>query len=123
MSDYYKKYIKYKTKYLIQRHKLLRRKYDYYLVHGTTISNLEAILEDGEILPGKDVDESRRYLSGGQPLDTIHMNIYFEDLRNISLMRQCALILHPKLLYEYENMASSKRSTVNAPTALLIAFI
>lgn len=100
MTDYYEKYIKYKTKY--QRMKDNCIKYNYYFIHGTRdVNNLKSILHDGFIYPGKDVDIKRRFQSGGQPMDDIYANIYFDDLRNLDYVWDYAIILHPQLLYEY----------------------
>lgn len=121
-DEYYDKYIKYKKKYkrltnqeLVEnsaesykkRYKEYKKKYiklkqNYYFVHGSSsIYTVEAILEDGYLRPGADVDIKYRKLSGGEPQHYIYMNIFFEDLKNLSFMRSVSLIFHPKIMREY----------------------
>lgn len=115
MTNYYDKYIKYKTKYL----NLLDKNgsshnsspnscggsiktYDYYFIHGTkNFSNLRSILKSGMLHIGKDVPKKRRFLCGDMPSNYVYANIYFEELLNLSHMRDFSIILHPKLLKEY----------------------
>ena len=104
MDPYFYKYLKYKTKYLGLFSQIGgKRKYDYYLIHATKFDNMWSILKDGVIYPGKDLDASRRVLSGGEPQDSIYTNIYFEDLENLKIVQMdYNIIFHPKLLYEYD---------------------
>ncbi len=66
--------------------------FDYY--------NLISILESGVLKKGSDVDEKRRKLSGGEPMDEIYMNIYFKDLENLDNL--CGLVFSSKLLIDYD---------------------
>lgn len=109
MSDiYYQKYLKYKSKYInklnqINQYGGTNKKYNYYFVHGVKdIEILKTILEDKYLRPGKDVPPKMRYLGGEESeLDDIYMNIYFEDIKNLSFTLGLSLILHPKILWEY----------------------
>ncbi len=53
---------------------------------------------------GKDVSNEFRHYGGDAPLDGIFMNIYFEELKNLSHLFSFSLILHPRILDEYESV-------------------
>jgi len=95
-SPYYNKYLKYKSKYLSLSGGYKR---SFYFIHGTkNINTLYKILKDGKINLGSDVPKQFRYLAGDEPLNYIYANMYFEDLNNLSHMRDFTLIIHPDII-------------------------
>lgn len=111
--SYYGKYIKYKNKYLDLKRQtvntdLLKNstndmKYNFYFLHATkNIDNILALLKKGKLLPGKDVNEKYRFLNYPDPMEYIFANIYFEDIQNLTHMRDYTLILSPDILTEQD---------------------
>lgn len=100
--SYFHKYRKYKNKYQILKQQLEQKLLfdNFYFLHFTTRNNLLDILSDGIILPGKNVPVSKRTLRKN-PLDNIYALIYFNDLKNISIMPSYALIINPNIILDY----------------------
>lgn len=107
------KYKKYKTKYLMLK-KIINKeeqiinndkKYTFYFMHFTkNFDNLMNILKTGKIYPGKYLCSEQRFMCGDQPEDEpseyVYMNMFFENLKNISHSRDFVLLLHSKIMYE-----------------------
>jgi hypothetical protein len=74
---------------------------NFYFLHNTFgIDNLLEILDSGILKLGSEVEEEKRRLSGGEPMEKIFMNIYFPDLKNIQT--SVGLIFSHKLFYDYD---------------------
>lgn len=94
-------YIKYKNKYLELKN---NEPYidNFYFVHNTlNLSNIKSMIKDGILYIGKYVAKSRRKHSGGEPMDYIYTNIYFDDLKNLSHFMDYSIILHPNIIHKY----------------------
>ncbi|AYV84188.1 MAG: hypothetical protein Hyperionvirus19_12 [Hyperionvirus sp.] len=103
-TNYYDKYLKYKTKYnnLVQQLNGGDES-NYYFIHGTkNIDTLKSILRDGIIYAGKYLSDEAKNLCGDLPCDYVYTNIYFDDLKNLSHMYDYSIILDPKIFLEYE---------------------
>jgi len=102
MEDYLK-YIKYKYKYLKEKHKLEQNgggKLPFYFMHMTTkFDNIISILKDGVIRLGTDNIESEGY-SGEDKHSYVYGFVYFEDLHNLTHMRDFSFIIKPTIIYE-----------------------
>ena len=92
----YKKYTKYKHKYLSLKRQLARN-IPYYFVHATSIENLKQILETGIIYPGKYLTEDQLRLSGESKSEYVYCHMYFDDLKNLPHSFGISLILHPNI--------------------------
>lgn len=106
-TTYYKKYKKYKKKYLNKK-KIITKKdilvpSHFYIVHETlSYNSLINILKEGIIKPGKDLPKEYRKLGGDLDLDEIFTNIYFPSIKNLDCLPEFAIILHPKILLDYD---------------------
>ena len=102
--SYYNQYIKCKNKYaILKMQNDMKMNHHFYFIHGTRdINSILSIIKDGTIRPGKYIPANKRKHSGDQPLDYIYMNIYFENLKNLSHMWDYAIILSPKIIREYD---------------------
>ena len=101
LSSDYDKYLKYKRKYLnLKRQNFDKDNYHYYFIHSTTnVDNLINILETGIIYPGKYLKPKQRKLGNEETeFDYIFLNIYFEDLKNMSQTWNYSLLLHPSIM-------------------------
>ena len=106
-STYYHKYKKYKNKYLNKKRNMNKDNIltpsHFYIVHATvSYDSLINILKEGKIKPGKDLPKKYRKWGGDQDLDVIFTNIYFPEIDNLSHLQDFTLILHPKLLMDYD---------------------
>jgi hypothetical protein len=73
---------------------------NFFFVHNTFgYDNLIDILSSGILKKGSDVEQNKRKLSGGIPLDNIFMNIYFENMEK--QYEPCGLIFSSNILNEY----------------------
>lgn len=96
-------YYDYKKEYLVLKEQYGGNKNGYYFVHGTkNLANIYSILKDGVIKLGKDVAIENRMLCGESPSSYIYLNIYFDDIKNISGFFDYTLILHPKIMEKYD---------------------
>lgn len=95
--DTYKKYIKYKKKYIALKN---QHNYNYYLVHGTDTLQVEKILKQGYILSGRYLPDNETRLGGWEKLPYIYCNIYFDDIKNLPYSFGYSLILDPKIIRE-----------------------
>ena len=102
--DYYKKYIKYKTKYL--QIKTINQKGGnkdkFFFVYNTTkYDNLLNILKTGVLKISSKVSKKRRFRTSGK-VDNIYGSIYFKDLENLSHLPDYSILLSEKLLEDYD---------------------
>ena len=106
-STYYHKYQKYKNKYLNKKKNMTKDDIlvpdSFYFVHTTkSYDSLINILKEGKIKPGKDLPEKYRFLGGEDGSLEIFTNIYFPSIKNLECLQQFTLILHPKILFDYD---------------------
>lgn len=79
--------------------------YPFYLIHGTKdINSILSILKNKKIKIGKNLKIDERKFGGIDPLDYVYANIYFEDLNNLSHLWDFSIILHPKILIDYNGI-------------------
>lgn len=76
------------------------KKYDYYILHGTNLPNLESILNDGYIFSNRFLPHDKKRLSGWESSSYIYCNIYFDKLKNLPYSFGYSVILHPKIIEE-----------------------
>lgn len=74
------------------------KKYDYYILHGTDLPNLESILNDGYIFSNIYLPHEKKRLSGWESLSYVYCNIYFDKLKNLPHNFGYSVILHPKII-------------------------
>jgi len=99
------KYIVCKKDYLTIKKHIIggSKKYNYYVTHSSfSLKNLLAIISDGKIKLGKDLPEEYRTYGGEEPSEYIYANIYFDDLKNMNHLLNYTLILHPKILENFD---------------------
>jgi hypothetical protein len=110
--DYYDKYLKYKEKYILLKNQMSIEQqqggykkyshYDYYICHATMkLNNLLGIIADGKIKKGTELPEENRVLGGYQGCDEIFATISFEGLKSNTHLLDLSIILHPKILKDY----------------------
>ncbi|AGF84815.1 hypothetical protein QJ854_gp967 [Moumouvirus goulette] len=99
----YKKYLKYKKKYLSLKKSINQMSekivFNYYFIHMTSLDNLINILQDGIIYPNKNLPKKNRILSGSEQ-DFVYANMFIDDYDIYKTSHGPALLLHPKILYE-----------------------
>lgn len=118
-SYYHNEYIKCRNKYL-ELERLHNKKHDFYFTHGTSsVKSIISMIKDGAIHIGKKVKD-REGLGGTTELEHVYTNIYFEDIHNLSHFRGISVVLHPKILHEYD--AIFHRGWVGVPPSNNIFF-
>ncbi len=98
-ADTYKKYVKYKNKY-IKLKQQINNNNNYYLIHGTDLPHIEKILKQGYILSGKYLADDETRLGGWEKLPYIYCNIYFDDIKNLPYSFGYSLIIDPLIIKE-----------------------
>jgi hypothetical protein len=59
------------------------------------------MINDGAIYVGKKVKDRKGH-GGTAELEDVYANIYFKDMHNISHFWDVSVVLHPKILHEYD---------------------
>lgn len=100
----YKKYLKYKKKYLSLKKRIDNSThneiiFNYYFIHMTSFDNLINILQDGIIYPNKYLPKKYRVLSGSEQ-NFVYTNMFIDDYDIYKKSFGPTLLLHPKILYE-----------------------
>lgn len=93
----YKKYKKYKKKYIELKQQLNN---NYYLIHGTDLPHMEKILKQGYILSGKYLSDDEIRLGGWEKLPYVYCSIYFDDIKNLPHAFGYSLIINPIIIKE-----------------------
>lgn len=70
-----------------------------YILHSVGWENIENVLKTGILYANKYIPEERRRFAGGEELPYVYTNIYFRDIKNISLGMGITLIFDSKIIY------------------------
>ncbi|XWV25434.1 hypothetical protein QJ856_gp0328 [Tupanvirus deep ocean] len=93
----YKKYKKYKKKYVTLKQQLNS---NYYLLHGTDTEHLKKILQQGFILSGRYLPDDETRLGGWEKLPYVYCSIYFDDIKNLSHSFGYSFIIDPRIIWD-----------------------